>query len=175
MTTTKTTETGQGAKHTPTPWRKHDMERSVLVCDDGRGIAMVTGRSTTDDEDAANLDLIVEAVNAHAALTEQNRKLKERLESNNATMQNLRADLKAGRYIHGEQVIDNLKLVIDTNRAALEECKPFPTASAAKRRLKVERKGRELKLADLTAILCSNKAAWIQAEEGLAYREGERK
>ena len=57
-------------QHTPTPWRKHDMEADSIVGPDRKAIALVMGRSRTDQEDDANLDFILTAVNSHQALVD---------------------------------------------------------------------------------------------------------
>lgn len=46
---------------TPGPWRRHDMEHDAIVGPDRKAIALVMGRSRTEEEDAANLAFIVRA------------------------------------------------------------------------------------------------------------------
>ena len=78
MPPTEKTRTAE-AKHTPTPWRKHDMEADAIVGPDRKAIALVMGRSRTTEEDDANMEFILTAVNQHAALQASNEEMAKHL------------------------------------------------------------------------------------------------
>lgn len=63
--------------HTPGPWRGHDMEENTIVARrPGEAVALVYGRSLTEEENAANFRLVRDA----PAMLAENRRLREALE-----------------------------------------------------------------------------------------------